>query len=210
MMEDKNHLNKELRKLVKDTPNDRVGKIFFQKGVKAVLEHKHTMAWEYFKLGIDTVTCDCDDGWLPPSKDLKGLFRRFEDFSEENRKHILGNQIKWNPYFYNMVFLLSYFKDDESIESVDDGLRFLDITGGGDDDWYYQYLYNKDLVNCEYFNYESIEREIEVINYEVIIRSGVLYRIGKAKREANNCDESGLSEIFLAFELNPKSYCCAS
>lgn len=205
------NFNRELSTLLKDAQNDKIGKIYFKKGVEFVLEGKHDVAWEFFKLGIDTVTCDCEEGfWLQLWLDSKFTYRGYQDASSELKSHIIKNYKKYNSYYFNMVFLLSYSQDDKSLKNIEDALSFLELTGGGNDYWYYSYLRSKMDEKNGIFNPESIESQIRDDDHEAYIDSGVLYRTGRSKRNSPHSNDSGISEIFLSFKLNPYSPCCAA
>lgn len=90
-----------------------VGKFYLKKAVSFALEEKFTLWYEYFKEGLNLLTCDCDDGWLAEyESSRKDLFQT--DVVE------YGSVL---PYLFVKAYILSF---DESDEGLKQDLSFID------------------------------------------------------------------------------------
>ena len=80
---------------------EKIGKYYFEKAVNFVLERDFGKAYEFFKEGLDYVTCDCGEKWIEKISNQVTTF--FVDIENSDSNHV--------GYFFSKAFLYSYFNN---------------------------------------------------------------------------------------------------
>ncbi|MDR7131368.1 tetratricopeptide (TPR) repeat protein [Algoriphagus sp. 4150] len=182
----------ELSKLIDTSNKESIGKHYLSKGVSFAIKKEFGKSYEFFKEGIDLLTCDCPrGGWLDPYKNVgKALF---DDLNIRHESHL--------EYYFVKAYILSYENDLKelylSLDAID---RYLENKNDG----YGQYVKGKILL--------ALEKPQEAINcfnnaYSFTNHHILQYRIGRTKEQF--LEEYGLGDLFLSFLNNNTSVCCA-
>ena len=168
-----------------------LGKYFLKKAVDFALMRHFRISYEFFKEGLDFLTCDC------------GNWRK--DFVESDRTILDDFKVKPEEkleYCFVKAYLLAFESNKKDLyiglDSID---KYLEIQ----EDEYGLYVKGKILLALE-------EPQDALINfYEAVDNFGensrLLYRIGRANEQYLNV--LGLDELYHSFDSNPSSACCA-
>lgn len=181
----------EINKLIEHSHKDDIGKYYFSKAVTFAFNNEFGKAYEFFKQGLDILTCDCQSGWLNPNAETNK--RIFDDINVKHIPHF--------EYYFVKAYILSYEEDKKSqyiaLEAID---KYLEVKN----DEYGNYVKGKILLalndNQQAFN--SFENaSLHGTN------TRLLYRLGRTKEQL--LEQRGLDELYYSFIQNPSSACCA-
>ena len=181
----------EISKLIEHSHKDDIGKYYFLKAVAFAFNNEFGKAYEFFKQGLDILTCDCQRGWLKPNTETNKKI-----FDDINVKHIPHFE-----YYFVKAYILSYEEDKKSqylaLEAID---KYLEVK----DDEYGNYVKGKILLalneNQQAFDFFE-NASLHGANPRL------LYRLGRTKEQL--LEQSGLDELYYSFIQNPSSACCA-
>lgn len=181
----------EKEKLIEKSHKDFLGKYFFKKAVSFAVKNKYGTSYEYFKEGLDIVTCDCIiGGWLDSYKEIDEVI-----FNDINVNHIPEFE-----YHFVKAYILSFESDKKSLylalDSVDKYINSID-------DEYGFYVKGKILLHLEKPK-DALDAFKAALNYR--INSRILYRIGRTKEQY--LQMNGLDELYNSLMANPLSPCC--
>lgn len=181
----------EIRKLIEHSHKDDIGKYYFSKAVTFAFNNEFGKAYEFFKQGLDILTCDCQRGWLKPNTETNKKV-----FDDINVKHIPHFE-----YYFVKSYIMSYEEDKKSqylaLEAID---KYLEVKN----DEYGNYVKGKILLalneNQQAFDFFE-NASLHGANPRL------LYRLGRTKEQL--LEQSGLDELYYSFIQNPSSACCA-
>lgn len=182
----------EVNSLIENSHKDSIGKYFFSKAVSFALNKEFGKAYEFFKQGLDILTCDCVIAdWLKPYTDSDK--KLFEDINIEHTPHF--------EYFFVKAYILSYENDKKNLYLALDAIEKYFLVN---QDEYGFYIKGKILLglNEPRNAFECFENASSFGN-----NSRILYRIGRTKEQL--LEENGLEELYNSFIKNPSSVCCA-
>lgn len=180
----------EINKLIELSQKELIGKEYFSSAVSFAFNNEFGKAYEFFKLGLDILTCDCQKGWLAPNAETNKKI-----FDDINVKHIPHFE-----YYFVKAYILSYQSDKKSQYQALDAIdKYLEIKR----DKYGCYVKGKILFSFN-DNRKALLYFEEAMVYGINHR--LLYRIGRTKEKLI---ERGLDELFYSFFDNPSSACCA-
>jgi tetratricopeptide (TPR) repeat protein len=182
----------EINKLIEANQKESIGKYFFSKATTFALNKEFGKSYEYFKEGLDIITCDCvRGGWL-------------KAYAESDKKLFDDINIKHMPhfeYFFVKAYMMSYEEDKKSLYSALDAIdKYLILQ----DDDYGHYVRGKILLGLEESR-EAFDCFYSASSFSKNQR--LLYRLGRTKEQL--LGENGLEELFNSFIKNPLSACCA-
>lgn len=175
-------------------PMDRedLGKMYFQKGVYFFNRYEFGKASEFFKEGLDFVTCDCPVGvWKNRLNEV------FYILAEKHEESLIYN----NDYLFSLAFLLS---SEENNSLLNKGLNAINqyLKNEGEDEYGY-YVKGRIFMNLKEFENSLVEFEYARSNWD---SARLRYQIGRIKEHEFN--ENGIEDLFYAFHNNPSSVCC--
>ncbi|MBS1649208.1 MAG: hypothetical protein JSR09_05825 [Bacteroidetes bacterium] len=181
----------EIHNLIEHSHKDDIGKYFFSKAVTFAFNNEFGKAYEFFKQGLDILTCDCQRGWLKPNTEINKKV-----FDDINVKHIPHFE-----YYFVKAYIMSYEGDKKSqylaLEAID---KYLEVK----DDEYGNYVKGKILLALNE-NQQAFE------SFEIASSNGtnprLLYRLGRTKEQL--LEQRGLDELYYSFIQNSSSACCA-
>jgi len=170
---------------------EQIGKSYLWRGVKFALNKDYGKSYEFFKLGLDILTCDCtyDRNWLRLYQESKDNF-----FQEELNDF---------EFYFVKAYILSQESDKTllklALTSIDKFLTF-----------------HKD---AKYGNYVKGKILIQLGENEKAYKSFQLsgsrhscarttYNLGKLKPKVN--EGKGLKELYYSFVRNPINLCVIS
>lgn len=194
----------ELQELILNGNPEKVGKHLFSEGIKAALKKNFKVSTEFFKKGLDILTCDCPIGnWLQPVSDH--LDEVFNEISIE--------QADIRDYYFTKAFILRYYGQAEPYTdtkkhtkpqyiymALDSAEKYLSI----EKDEYGLYLKGWILSWLKEYS-KSLEYYSEA--RKISKTSRILYKIGRTKE--THLKTLSLQELYEALLLNPSSACCA-
>lgn len=171
---------------------ERIGKHYFEKAVGFVLERDFGKSYEFFKEGLDYVTCDCGEKWTEKISNQVTTF--FVDIENSDSNHA--------GYFFSKAFLYSYFNNKKNLYLGLDAIdKYLKIS----EDEHGLYVKGKILGRLEEY-----DEAINYFNLSANINkkcSRLNYRIGRTKEQF--LKENGLKYLLDSLIANPSSVCCA-
>ncbi len=180
-----------INKLIEYSHKDDIGKYYFSKAVTFAFNNEFGKAYEFFKEGLDILTCDCQSGWLKPNAETNKKV-----FDDINVKHIPHFE-----YYFVKAYIMSYEEDKKSlylaIEAIDKYLEVMDNEYGSYVKGKILLALNKPQQAFEYFENASLHGN----------NQRLLYRIGRTKEQ--HLEQRGLDELYYSFIQNPSSACCA-
>jgi len=181
----------EMIKLIQNSHKEEIGKYYLSKASTFAFNNEFGKAYEFFKEGLDILTCDCQSGWLNPS-------------SVENKKVFDDINIKHTPhieYYFVKAYIMSYEADRKNqylaLEAID---KYLEVKN----DEYGNYVRGKIFIalNEPQKAFECFEKaSLNSTNQRL------LYRLGRTKEQL--LEQNGLEELYYSFVQNPFSACCA-
>lgn len=182
----------DINKLIEMSHKDSIGKYYFSKAVFFAINTEFGKSYEFFRAGLDILTCDCDlTDWLKAytSSDKK----LFEDINIKHTPHY--------EYFFVKAYMMSYEEDKKNLYLALDAIeRYLE----NNEDEYGYYVKGKILLGLDEPK-EAFECFESASSYGENPR--LLYRIGRTKEQL--LEENGLQELYYSFTKNPSSVCCA-
>ncbi|MDX2284428.1 MAG: hypothetical protein NW241_09710 [Bacteroidia bacterium] len=178
-------------KFIENIDKESLGKLYFEKAVDFTVNREFGKAFEFFKEGLDFLTCDCQSGdWR--KKFEKSDLDIFIDVEVQNVVH--------SEYFFVKAFLLSFEEGKKeqyiALDAID---RYLKVS----EDEYGYYVRGKIWL--------ALGEKNEAINNFYLAKQlanspRIKYRIGRTKEQF--LDEYGLEDLYNAFIENPSSCCC--
>lgn len=180
----------QLNDLIDNSQREKIGKQFLLKAVEFAVVKEFGKSYEFFKIGLDTLTCDSDQAeyWLKPYQSLdKALF---DDFTHESDYE----------YYFVKAYILSYKSDVDQLQLA---LNAINIYLKYKHDEYGYYVKGKILLGLKDIDQAYISFMISHSFYQ---SARLLYQIGIMKEEF--LQESGLKELYISFLKNPSSACC--
>jgi hypothetical protein len=181
----------EINRLIECSRKDHIGKYYLLKAVKFAFNYEFGKAYEFFKEGLDVLTCDCQKDWLIPNEETNK--KVFDDINVKHLQHF--------EYYFVKAYILSY---DEAKKSLYLALEAIDKYLELKDDEYGNYVKGKILLALN-----EPEQAIKYFEKATLHGSNqrLLYRIGRTKEQ--HLKQRGLNELFHSFVQNPSSACCA-
>lgn len=185
---------------------ENLGKSFLKDAVEMIKIQQFNKAYEFIKLGLDFVTCDCSKfgSWFDFEYNFETLF---EDIDAKFKEDIEYNFIKAFVYIYL----------PEAQNRKPEGLKSIIIYLKKNKNHYGYYLKGRLLSKEEKYkealkSYEKALKSLSEINSYSGINlstdlklSKIYYRIGRLKEEYLN--DFGLYDFENAFRLNYSSVC---
>ena len=180
----------EVLKLIQRNNLEKLGKFFLKKGTEFCVKKEFSISYEYFKQGLDILTCDCNDGWK-------------NEYKRENEDVFYSPLIEGLP-LKQYLFVKAYvFSFEDSLKKLYVALDSIDKYLEYSPDQYGFYVKGKILLSLN----EGKGALVEFINAQKIQNSHRLeYRIGRTNFQFLN--KNGLHELYLSFCKNPSSNCC--
>lgn len=181
-----------MKKLIERNNKEGLGKYFFKKAVDFAFDKSFGKSYEYFKEGLDIITCDCNGyGWR----------KRFEKSDKTLFNDLLIDYSQPEEYYFVKAYILSYEVEKKELYLALDAIdKYLQTK----EDEYGLYIKGKILLSLGENNHA----------YETFIQASqlnsnprLLYRIGKTKEQ--HLDKFGLDNLYNSFIRNPSSVCCA-
>lgn len=182
----------EINRLIENSHKESIGKYYFSKAVSFAINKEFGKSYEFFKLGLDILTCDCNiKDWL---KDYINSDKKlFDDINVTHTPHY--------EYFFVKAYMMSYEKDEKDLYFAFDAIeRYLEHN----QDEYGCYVKGKILIGLDN-SWGAIECFENASSYRENPR--LLYRIGRTKEQL--LEENGIKELYYSFIKNPSSVCCA-
>lgn len=182
-------MNKQ--QLISRDNKEALGKFYLKKGVGFVLEKSYGKAYEFFKEGLDFLTCDCGTwrkGFVEADKSI------LEDLMIEKEERL--------EYYFVKGYLLSF---EEGKKERYLGLDAIEKYLSERMDEYGLYVKGKILSGLEETS-EALKLYSEALDL-FGRNSRLLYRIGRIKE--HHIKTCGLDELYNSFDINPSSACCA-
>lgn len=181
----------EIKKLIEYSQKDGIGKYYFSKAVSFAFNNEFGKAYEFFKEGLDILTCDCQRGWLLPSEETNK--KVFDDINVKHVQHF--------EYYFVKAYIMSYEEENKSLYIALDAIdKYLEVR----DDEYGSYVKGKILLALN--EYQQAIEHFDKISFQSK-NQRLLYRIGRIKEQHLN--ERGLDQLYYSFIQNPSSACCA-
>lgn len=170
---------------------DEFGKYFFRKAVSFALLKDFDNSYEFFKEGLDFLTCDCVSG---------GWRNEFKNSPEEIFVDLQNATAKKHAYYFVKAILLSYEEDNKNLyaalDSIDNYLKIFEDEYG---------LYVKGKIHLALKeNKEALDLFKRASKLNISTR--IQYRIGRTKEELTS--EYGIDLLYTAFMSNNSSACC--
>lgn len=176
---------------VKRNNLEELGRYFLEKGFNSYLAGSYNVSYEFFKEGLNFITCDCS-GWNRDLNDsIKEQFRQLD---------IPVNQQK--AYLFGKGYILSFMKFDQ-IKELYDALNAIEQYLKIEKDEYGFYVKGKILYRLDK-KQESLQSFYEANDIKSSARTK--YRIGRLVEEESI--DYGLDFLVSSFKKNPSSYCC--
>jgi hypothetical protein len=176
-----------------ETGNKEIlGKYFFDKAINFSLKKEFGKAYEFIKLSLDLITCDCSfvDWDLKFDKLDKSIIN---DFSNSTANH--------TEYLFVKSVLIAYSKDLKNpyieLDAVESYIE-------KESDEYGYYIKGKLLQKLDK-NLEALDNYY--LSHEIAKTSKTFYRIGRIKEQFFN--QYGLDFLYYALIKNSSSSCCA-
>lgn len=170
---------------------EELGKYFLNKGCISFLDGSYNVAYEFFKEGLNLITCDCS-GW---NQELKNSTN--EQFNQLN---IPENQQR--AYLFCKGYLLSFLKSDK-IKELYNALNAIEQYLEIEKDEFGYYVKGKVLHRLNR-KPDSLQAFYDANNINSTSRTQ--YRIGRLVEEESF--DFGLDLLFNSFKNNPSSSCC--
>jgi hypothetical protein len=179
--------------LIDNSNREELGKVYLRKASQFAIAKSFGKSYEFFKEGLDIVSCDClrsDKGWL--SDYLKSDKRLFKEI---NIQHVPSYE-----YLFVKAFMLSYEEGEMelylALDAIDNYLEFIQ-------DEYGHYLRGRIMI--------GLNKPEDALKSFYFARrfsdsARLQYRIGRTKEQF--LSSNGLGELFNSFMLNPSSICC--
>lgn len=167
-------------------------RVYFDKALDLFKKHEFNTASEFFKEGLDFVTCDCSIvGWR---KRLNDSFYNIADQFDANLTYD-------KDYLFSLAFCLIYSEDKTLLKK---GLSAINKYLQFEEDEYGYYVKGRIFSNLKEF-----ENSLEVFEYAGTIwdNARLRYRVGRIKEQI--FQENGIEDLFYALLDNPSSTCCA-
>lgn len=181
----------EILKSIQRNNLENLGKYFLKKATTFCSKKEFGISYEFFKEGLDLLTCDCNDGWR----------KEFEILNEDIFFSDIKENISLKAYLFVKAYIVSY---EDSLKKLYVALDSIDKYLEFSPDQYGFYVKGRILLALK----EEKSALIEFSNAQKIENCHRLeYRIGRVKCQFLNTN--GLQELFKSFCTNPSSYCCA-
>lgn len=181
----------KLNKLIEYSLKEDIGKHYLSKALTFALNNEFGKAYEFFKEGLNILTCDCKMGWLNPNAETNKKI--FDDINVNHTPHF--------EYYFVKAYILSYEDDKKSqylaLEAIE---KYLEVQN----DEYGNYVKGKILLALDE-NQAAFEFFEKASKYAT--NSRLNYRLGRTKEQF--LEQRGLNELYFSFVQNPSSPCCA-
>lgn len=182
-------MNKQ--ELISRDNKEALGKYYLKKGVDFAFEKSFGKSYEFFKEGLDILTCDCGS-WR----------KRFEESDKSILEDLVIKMEERLEYYFVKGYLLCF---EENKKELYLGLDAIDKYLNERTDEYGLYVKGEILLRLEQpsdaLNAFSEALELGGTN------SRLMYRIGRTNEQ--HLDTYGLEELYQSFDINPSSACCA-
>ena len=181
----------KVNKLIERSHKESIGKHYLSKAVSFAMKKEFGKSYEFFKEGLDILTCDCiRGGWLKAYSDSEKIL--FDDINVSHTPHF--------EYYFVKAYMMSYEEDKKNLFLALDAIdRYLETN----EDEYGYYVKGKILVGLDDPR-EAFECFMSASMFGVD-NQRLLYRIGRTKEQL---EENGLEELYYSFKKNPLSACC--
>lgn len=178
----------DLNELIRKNNIDMVGKYFLKTGFEFFILNEIGKAYEYLKLGLNTLTCDCLIGqWKPVTINLTSVLPTY-------------NNINPSEYLFCKAVILSYSKEIKylyvALDTIDTYLLEQNDDLG---------FYVKGKILTELKEYNQAKESFE-ISYDLKPCSRTLYRLARLNEEF--LDVFSIDKLYDAYISNPYSACC--
>jgi len=178
-------------KLINKGDFESLGKAFLSEAVDFAMSRSFGKSYEFFKQGLDFLTCDCEIGdWLVNYKKSDEKI-----FDEKNI-----NQTENTEFYFVKAYILSFEHDYKNLQTASNSIDNYLIERKDD---YGYYVKGKILLSLNNYT-ESLKNFTKALSYSN--NSRLNYRIGRIKEQHLNQD--GLKELFESFLSNYSSACC--
>lgn len=182
-------MNKQ--ELISRDNKEALGKHFLKKGVDFAFEKSFGKSYEFFKEGLDILTCDCGS-WRKRFEQSDKLF--LEDLVIETTERL--------EYYFVKAYLLCFEENKKELYLALDAIeKYLNERN----DEYGLYVKGEILLRLEQPS-DAINVFTEAIEIGGT-NSRLKYRIGRTNEQ--HLDTYGLDELYQSFDINPSSACCA-
>lgn len=182
-------MNKQ--ELISRDNKEALGKDFLKKGVDFAFEKSFGKSYEFFKEGLDILTCDCGS-WR----------KRFEKSDKSILEDLVIKTNERLEYYFVKAYLLCF---EENKKELYLGLDAIEKYLNERKDEYGLYVKGEILLRLEQPS-DAINAFTEAIEIGGT-NSRLMYRIGRTNEQ--HLDTYGLDELYQSFDINPSSVCCA-
>jgi len=182
-------MNKQ--ELISRDNKEDLGKHFLNKGVDFAFEKSFGKSYEFFKEGLDILTCDCGP-WRKRFEQSDKLF--LEDLVIETTERL--------EYYFVKAYLLCFEENKKELYLALDAIeKYLKERN----DEYGLYVKGEILLRLKQPS-DAINAFTEALEIGGT-NSRLKYRIGRTNEQ--HLDTYGLDELYQSFDINPSSACCA-
>lgn len=181
-------MNKQ--ELISRDNKEALGKYYLKKGVDFAFEKSFGKSYEFFKEGLDILTCDCGS-WR----------KRFEESDKSILEDLVIETNERLEYYFVKAYLLCF---EENKKNLYLGLDAIEKYLNERNDEYGLYVKGEILLRLEQPSdaVNSFSEALEIGG----ANSRLLYRIGRTNEQ--HLDTYGLEQLYQSFDINPSSACC--
>jgi len=183
----------ETKTFIEKGNREGFGKLYLKKATEFALDKSFGKAYEFFKEGLDILTCDClrsGKGWLISYFNSDKTL-----FTDINIKHTPHYE-----YYFTKAYILSYEETKKELYLALDAVdKYLEEV----QDEYGHYIKGRILLGLE--EYEGALQCFYQAR-EFSDNERLSYRIGRTKEQF--LSEEGVEELYYSYISNPSSICC--
>lgn len=181
-------MNKQ--ELISRDNKEAIGKYYLKKGVDFAFEKSFGKSYEFFKEGLDILTCDCGS-WR----------KRFEESDKSILEDLVIETNERLEYYFVKAYLLCF---EENKKNLYLGLDAIEKYLNERNDEYGLYVKGEILLRLEQPSdaVNSFSEALEIGG----ANSRLLYRIGGTNEQ--HLETYGLEQLYQSFDINPSSACC--
>lgn len=179
------------QELISRDNKEALGKYFLKKGVDFAFEKSFGKSYEFFKEGLDILTCDCGS-WR----------KRFEKSDKLILEDLVIQTAERLEYYFVKAYLLCFEENKKELYLALDAIeKYLNERK----DEYGLYVKGEILLRLDQPS-DAIYAFTEASDIGGT-NSRLKYRIGRTNEQ--HLDTYGLDELYKSFDINPSSACCA-